>query len=138
MPSSRWNYVDVNCLTCAEKGTIRIDQYNRKNKQWICRSCAFAGRKLKVKNPSAKHDILKVGAYKSYWRAKKRVRENHHGGYGHVQFKFTCFQEFYDEVGPRPEGKTIDRIDPWGNYEVGNVRWATHVEQCNNRRKTKA
>lgn len=137
MPSSRWNYVDVNCLTCAEKGTIRIDQYNRKNKQWICRSCAFSGRKLKVKNPSAKHDILKVGAYKSYWRAKKRVRENHHGAYGHVQFKFTCFQEFYDEVGPRPEGKTIDRIDPWGNYEVGNVRWATHVEQCNNRRKTK-
>ncbi len=71
MPSSRWNYVDVNCLTCAEKGTIRIDQYNRKNKQWICRSCAFTGRKLKVKNPSAKHDILKVGAYKSYCRAKK-------------------------------------------------------------------
>jgi hypothetical protein len=138
MPSSRWNYVDVNCLTCTKKGTIRIDQYNRKNNQWICRSCTVTGRKLKVKNPSPRHDTLKVGAYKSYWRAKKRVRENHRGAYSHVEFKFTCFQEFYDEVGPRPEGKTIDRIDPWGNYEVGNVRWATHVEQCNNKRKTKS
>ena len=138
MPSSRWNYVDVNCLTCTKKGTIRIDQYNRKNNQWICRSCTVTGQKLKVKNPSPRHDTLKVGAYKSYWRAKKRVRENHRGAYSHVEFKFTCFQEFYDEVGPRPEGKTIDRIDPWGNYEVGNVRWATHVEQCNNKRKTKS
>jgi hypothetical protein len=125
-------------LTCTKKGTIRIDQYNRKNNQWICRSCTVTGRKLKVKNPSPRHDTLKVGAYKSYWRAKKRVRENHRGAYSHVEFKFTCFQEFYDEVGPRPEGKTIDRIDPWGNYEVGNVRWATHVEQCNNKRKTKS
>lgn len=65
------------------------------------------------------------------------MQENHKGAYGHVEFKFKSFQEFYDEVGPRPEGKTLDRIDPWGNYEPGNVRWATHVEQCNNRRKKK-
>ena len=135
MPSPHWNYVDVICLTCKKTGSIRIDQYNRKDEQWICRSCAFTGRKLKIKNPSAKYDPDKVGAWKSYWRAKRRVMENHMGVYGHVEFKFSCFEEFYKEVGCRPEGKTLDRIDSWGNYEPGNVRWATHTEQCNNRRK---
>ena len=137
MPSSRWTYVDVVCTKCKTASAIRIDQYNRKGKEWTCRSCAFKERKLNISNPSPKHDPIKAGAWKSYWRAKKRVKENHNGAYGHVEFKFKSFQEFYDEVGPRPEGKTLDRIDPWGNYEPGNIRWATHVEQCNNRRKKK-
>jgi predicted RNA-binding Zn-ribbon protein involved in translation (DUF1610 family) len=133
--SSHWNYVDVKCTVCGIEGSIRIDQYNRKGKQWACRSCAFSGRKLDLKNPSAKHDPIKVGAWKSYWRAKKRVNENHHNAYAHVEFKFRSFEEFYKEMGPRPEDKSLDRIDPWGHYESGNVRWATHKEQCNNRRK---
>jgi len=133
--STRWNYVDVTCNKCKKHGNIRIDQFNRKGKIWVCRSCAFKGRKLNIELPSAKHDPLKNGAWKSYWRAKKRVRENHNGAYEHVSFKFESFEQFYNEVGPRPEGKSLDRIDPWGDYAPGNVRWATHKEQCNNRRK---
>ncbi len=38
------------------------------------------------------------------------------------------------EIGPKPEGKTLDRIDNDGNYEPGNIRWATQQEQTDNTR----
>lgn len=37
------------------------------------------------------------------------------------------------DLGTRPEGMTLDRIDNHGNYEPGNVRWATAAEQVANR-----
>lgn len=47
------------------------------------------------------------------------------------------FENFISHIGPKPEPKrkfSLDRIDVNGNYEPGNVRWATYKQQSDNRR----
>jgi len=44
------------------------------------------------------------------------------------------FVNFLQDMGERPEGTTLDRINSKGNYEPGNCRWATLEVQIANRR----
>lgn len=45
------------------------------------------------------------------------------------------FNNFVEDMGERPEGMTIDRVNPNGNYDVFNCRWADSYVQNNNQRR---
>jgi hypothetical protein len=49
--------------------------------------------------------------------------------------RWRVFSNFLADMGERPEGMTLDRINPFGNYEPGNCRWATPGQQRMNTRK---
>lgn len=90
-----------------------------------------------------KHGMSNTKLYKS-WRSMvsrchnpKNARYKHYGGAGISvcdRWRYS-FINFYNDMGERPEGMSIDRINPFGNYEPSNCRWADVFTQANNTRK---
>jgi hypothetical protein len=84
--------------------------------------------------------------YRAWWNMLRRCTDpkcgswKHYGGRGiTVCARWTdSFENFLSDVSPRPcRGYSLDRIDNDGNYEPGNVRWATPYEQSTNRRNNR-
>lgn len=47
--------------------------------------------------------------------------------------RWRVFENFLADMGPRPDGKTLERIDSMLGYFPGNVKWGDHFEQAQNR-----
>ena len=89
------------------------------------------------------HGLTGTVEYRAWYHMKQRCtmpnhcRWEHYGGRGIKVCDewITSFEAFLSHVGPKPgPGYSLDRIDNDGNYEPGNVRWATASEQANNKR----
>lgn len=61
-----------------------------------------------------------------------------HPDYKHLEIceEWQVFENFYADMGLRPDGKTLDRIDGSKGYSRENCRWATKREQTLNRKNT--
>jgi hypothetical protein len=141
---------------------LRRDGSLRGESTWLCRcdcnkeviACAkvlAAGYKrscgcLRKETTRQNHKELcgdRKAEYMAYVNARLRCVNDRHknwpdyGGRG-IKFLFESFEQFYAELGPRPAGKSLDRFpNNDGNYEPGNVRWATGTEQQRNKRTSK-
>lgn len=108
-------------------------------------SCGCLAREITSKR-SIKHGLHKTKEYKTWQQMKERClnqKSKNFSGYGGRGISvfdgwISSFDLFLSHVGfCPPECKSLDRINNNGNYEPGNVRWATPAQQSRNTRTTK-
>ena len=86
-----------------------------------------------------RHGMYGTPTYKSWSEMKSRCKNAKTNCYAWVTYckEWENFKNFFADMGERPNGTTLDRIDPRGNYEPSNCRWADWETQANNKRPKK-
>jgi len=88
-----------------------------------------------------KHGMCRTPEYGTWVRMIRRCTDpnlKHYKDYGgrgiSVCERWRVLDNFLADVGVRPKGTSLDRINNDGNYEPENCRWATHTDQMRNKR----
>jgi hypothetical protein len=112
-----------------------------KAKSCGCETVNFRAEKCR-KHGQTRYKGKYSGAYSSWAAMKQRCENKNHkqwldyGGRGITICKeWSDFQKFYADMGDRPEGMSLDRVDFNLGYSPDNCRWATAKMQTSNRRK---
>ena len=108
------------------------------------KSCGCLKKEV-ISKQMTKHGYAQNSLTYGVWKAMIRRCNNpkikgfkYWGGQGvRVCKRWKDFKNFLKDMGEKPKGLTLDRINPDGNYEPSNCRWATWGEQNNNRRNSR-
>lgn len=134
---TRWAYL----CDCGKTGAADPSHLNAGRTQ----SCGCLKREPNLRNKT--HGERSVdssgkmsGTYRSWaamWQRctnPKNDRWERYGGRGiKIDPRWSSFEVFLGDMGPRPEGLTIERENTDEDYGPGNCVWATNLEQANNR-----
>lgn len=132
-------------VTCKCGNTFDVVYGDLKN--GTTKSCG-CHRRDRMKEVNYKHGAARKGQVTKEFRAwdsmiKRTTRPNHeaykdYGGRGiGVCDRWMQFDNFYFDMGPCPEGYSLDRIDNNSGYELNNCRWADFKTQSRNKRNNR-
>lgn len=132
--------IPLQCPTCNEWRAVRKADYLVRRSD-LCRRCNTRA----VGKARTKHGYHNTPTYHSWRSMKKRCYQKAHDSYPRyggrgiqvcAEWK-DSFETFLADMGVKPAGMSLDRIDPDGDYEPANCRWATfrdqvlHRDACN-------
>lgn len=146
---TKWGSVVYACICdCGNKRAVKGSELRR----GATRSCGCLAKELlsaRAKLTFTTHGQTcgrkQSGAYKSWCTMKRRCLDTNfkdyprYGGTGVMVCNrwLDSFENFYEDMGDRPKGMSLDRRDNLGNYEPGNCRWVNHFTQMNNTQKNR-